>query len=91
VSHASSKACIFLARQQGRTLSAVTQGARFVIRVDTGKRVLNSKLGYRYLRPLERYYEHWAWYPIQGNRQFSPPTGRNCRRRAGRALSPEQR
>jgi hypothetical protein len=31
---------------------------RFVIRVDSGKRVLNSKIGYRYLRPLERYYEH---------------------------------
>ncbi|RYE68710.1 MAG: hypothetical protein EOO81_09180, partial [Oxalobacteraceae bacterium] len=50
---------------EGKTLSTVTHRdlVRFVNRVDGGKRVLNSKIGYRYLRLLERCYEHLGVIP----------------------------
>ena len=46
--------------EQGLTFSTVTQAdlLRFIDRTVKGKRVLNSKIAYRYLRLLERCYEH---------------------------------
>ena len=46
--------------EQGFTFSTVTQAdlIRFIDRTVNGKRVLNSKIAYRYLRLLERCYEH---------------------------------
>lgn len=78
---------------QGKTLSTVTQGdlVRFVNRVDGNKRVLNSKIGYRYLRLLERCYEHLGVLPNPA-RQAILATDRTelPKDDAGRALSPEQ-
>jgi site-specific recombinase XerD len=46
--------------EQGLTFSTVTQAdlLRFIDRTVNGKRILNSKIAYRYLRLLERCYEH---------------------------------
>jgi site-specific recombinase XerD len=46
--------------EQGLTFSTVTRAdlVRFIDRTVNGKRVLNSKIAYRYLRLLERCYEH---------------------------------
>jgi integrase/recombinase XerD len=46
--------------EQGLTFSTVTQAdiTRFIGRTVKGKPVLNSKIAYRYLRLLERCYEH---------------------------------
>ena len=46
--------------EQGLSFSSVTQAdlMRFIARTVNGKRVLNSKIAYRYLRLLERCYEH---------------------------------
>jgi len=51
--------------EQGLTFSTVTQAdlLRFIARTVKGKRVLNSKIAYRYLRLLERCYEHLAVTP----------------------------
>lgn len=47
-------------QEQRIAFSAVTQAdlIRFINRTEKGKRVLNSKIAYRYLRLLERCYEH---------------------------------
>jgi integrase/recombinase XerD len=78
---------------QGKTLSTVTQAdlVRFVNRVDGGKRVLNSKIGYRYLRLLERCYEYLGVVPNPA-KQAILATDRTelPKDDAGRALSPEQ-
>jgi integrase/recombinase XerD len=79
--------------EQGKTLSTVTHRdlVRFVERTDNGHRVLNSKIGYRYLRLLERCYEHLGVIPnpakqaiLAADRTELPKDD------AGRALSPEQ-
>jgi len=79
--------------EQGKTLSTMTQAdlLRFVNRVDGGKRVLNSKIGYRYLRLLERCYEHLAVVPNPA-KQAILATDRTelPKDDPGRALSPEQ-
>jgi integrase/recombinase XerD len=51
--------------EQGLTFSTVTQPdlVRFIDRTVNGKRVLNSKIAYRYLRLLERCYEHLEVVP----------------------------
>ncbi|WP_323144921.1 site-specific integrase [Massilia phyllosphaerae] len=78
---------------QGKTLSTVTHRdlVRFVNRVDGGKPVLNSKIGYRYLRLLERCYEHLGVVPNPA-KQAILATDRTelPKDDAGRALSPEQ-
>lgn len=52
-------------REQGLTFSTATQAdlVRFIERTVKGKRVLNSKIAYRYLRLLERCYEHLEVVP----------------------------
>lgn len=51
--------------EQGLTFSTVTQAdiVRFIGRTTKGKPILNSKIAYRYLRLLERCYEHLAATP----------------------------
>lgn len=51
--------------EQGLTFSTVTRAdlVRFVGRSTKGKRILNSKIAYRYLRLLERCYEHLEVVP----------------------------
>ena len=51
--------------EQGLTFSTVSQAdlVRFIGRTVKGKRVLNSKIAYRYLRLLERCYEHLGVAP----------------------------
>jgi integrase/recombinase XerD len=51
--------------EEGLTFSTVTQAdlLRFIDRSVKGKRVLNSKIAYRYLRLLERCYEHLELAP----------------------------
>lgn len=79
--------------EQGKTLSTVTQAdlVRFINRVENGKRVLNSKIGYRYLRLLERCYEHLNVVPNPA-RQAILGTDRAelTKDAAGRALSDHQ-
>jgi integrase/recombinase XerD len=79
--------------EQGKTLSTLTQGdlVRFINRANGGKRVLNSKIGYRYLRLLERCYEHLGVIPNPA-KQAILATDRTelPRDDAGRTLSPEQ-
>lgn len=67
LSAASAKIYIFMfnnlatwLQEQGLTFSTVTQAdlLRFINRTVKGKPVLNSKIAYRYLRLLERCYEH---------------------------------
>lgn len=52
-------------QEQRLTFSTVTQAdlRRFIDRTVKGKRVLNSKIAYRYLRLLERCYEHLGVAP----------------------------
>ena len=52
-------------QEQRLTFSTVTQAdlRRFIDRTVKGKRVLNSKIAYRYLRLLERCYEHLGVVP----------------------------
>lgn len=79
--------------EQGKTLSTVTQAdlVRFINRTENGKRVLNSKIGYRYLRLLERCYEHLNVEPNPA-RQAILGTDRTqlAKDDAGRALSDDQ-
>lgn len=79
--------------EQGRTFSTATHVdlARFVNRVDGGKRILNSKIEYRYLRLLERCYQHLGVTPNPA-KQAILATDRTelPKDDAGRTLSPEQ-
>ena len=52
-------------QEQRLTFSTVTQAdlRRFIDRTVKGKRILNSKIAYRYLRLLERCYEHLGVVP----------------------------
>jgi integrase/recombinase XerD len=80
-------------REQGKTFSTLTEAdlLRFVNQTVKGKRVLNSKIGHRYLRLLERCYEHLNVVPnpamhalLAAERTELPGD------QAGRTLSPEQ-
>ena len=79
--------------EQGKTFSTVAHGdlVQFVNRVDGSKRVLNSKIGYRYLRLLERCYQHLGVTPNPA-KQAILATDRTelPKDDAGRTLSPEQ-
>jgi len=79
--------------EHGKTFSTVTHEdlARYVNRVDGGKRVLNSKIEYRYLRLLERCYQHLGVTPNPA-KQAIVATDRTelPKDDAGRTLSPEQ-
>ena len=78
---------------QGKTLSTVSQSdlVRFVNRVDGGKRVLNSKIGYRYLRLLERCYEYLGLKPNPAKQAILATDSTEMPKDdPGRSLSPEQ-
>jgi integrase/recombinase XerD len=78
---------------QGKTFSTVTHGdlARFVNRVDGDKRVLNSKIGYRYLRLLERCYQHLGVIPNPAQQAILATDRTDLPKDdAGRTLSPDQ-
>ncbi|MFC5550271.1 tyrosine-type recombinase/integrase [Massilia aerilata] len=78
---------------QGKTFSTVTPRdlVRFVQRVDGGKPVLNSKIGYRYLRLLERCYEHLGVVPNPAKQAILATDRKDLPKDSpGRALSPEQ-
>jgi hypothetical protein len=79
--------------EQGKTLTTVTAGdlVRFVSRVDGGKPVLNSKIGYRYLRLLERCYQHLGITPNPAKQAIlAQDRAELPKDDPGRALSPEQ-
>ena len=79
--------------EQDKTFSTVTHGdlARFVNRVDGGKRVLNSKIGYRYLRLLERCYQHLGVIPNPAKQAILATDRTDLPKDdAGRTLSPDQ-
>lgn len=79
--------------EEGRTFSTVTHGdlVRFVNRVDGGKVVLNSKIGYRYLRLLERCYQHLGVIPNPAKQAILSTDRTDLPKDdAGRTLSPEQ-
>lgn len=72
LSAASAKIYIFMfnnwaswVQEERLTFSTVTHTdlLRFISRTEKGKRVLNSKIAYRYLRLLERCYEHLDFSP----------------------------
>jgi len=79
--------------EQGLAFSTVT-GAdllRFIGRTVKGKRVLNSKIAYRYLRLLERCYEHLAVTPNPAQQAIlGIDRAHIAKDEAGRALSEEQ-
>lgn len=79
--------------EQKKTLSTVTSGEllRFVSRMDDGKPVLNSKIGYRYLRLLERCYQHLGVTPNPAKQAIlATDRAELPKDEAGRTLSPEQ-
>jgi integrase/recombinase XerD len=79
--------------EQGKTLSTLNRGdlMRFINRTGDGHRILNSKIGYRYLRLLERCYEHLNIVPNPAQQAILATDRTNLPKdAAGRALSPEQ-
>jgi site-specific recombinase XerD len=79
--------------EQRKTLSTVTQAdlLRFIDRTENGKRVLNSKIGYRYLRLLERCYEHLGVEPNPAKLAIlAIDRSHLAKDGAGRALSEDQ-
>lgn len=79
--------------EQGLTFSTVTQAdlARFIERTVNGKRVLNSKIAYRYLRLLERCYEHLELRPNPAQGAIlGVDRAHMTKDEAGRVLSEEQ-
>lgn len=79
--------------EQGLKFSSVTQAdlLRFIDRRVKGKRVLNSKIAYRYLRLLERCYEHLEATPNPAQQAIlGIDRAHMAQDEAGRALSPEQ-
>jgi integrase/recombinase XerD len=100
LSAASSKIYMFMftnlanwLREQGLTFSTVTQAdlLRFINRTVKGKRVLNSKIAYRYLRLLERCYEHLEVTPNPAQEAIlGLDRAHMTKDDAGRVLSEEQ-
>lgn len=79
--------------EQGLTFSTVTQAdlVRFIDRTVKGKRVLNSKIAYRYLRLLERCYEHLEVAPNPAQLAIlGIDRAHMTRDEAGRILSEDQ-
>lgn len=79
--------------EQGLSFSTVTQAdlLRFIARTEKGKRVLNSKIAYRYLRLLERCYEHLGVTPNPAQQAIlGIDRAQMTRDEAGRALSEDQ-
>jgi len=75
------------------TFSTVTHAdlLRFINRTVKGKRVLNSKIAHRYLRLLERCYEHLALSPNPAQQAIlGIDRAHMARDEAGRTLSEEQ-
>ena len=79
--------------EQGLTFSTVTHVdlQRFIERTVKGKRVLNSKIAYRYLRLLERCYEHLGLSPNPAQQAIlGIDRAHMAKDDAGRTLSEEQ-
>ena len=79
--------------EQGLTFSTVTHAdlGRFINRSVKGKRVLNSKIAYRYLRLLERCYEHLEVAPNPAQQAIlAIDRAHMTTDEAGRTLSEEQ-
>lgn len=80
-------------QEHGLAFSRVTQAdlLRFIGRTVKGKRVLNSKIAYRYLRLLERCYEHLGVTPNPAQQAIlGIDRAHMARDDAGRTLSEEQ-
>ena len=80
-------------QEQRLTFSTVTQAdlVRFINRTEKGKRVLNSKIAYRYLRLIERCYEHLEVSPNPAQLAIlSIDRAHMTRDDAGRTLSDDQ-
>ncbi len=80
-------------QEQGLTFSTATQAdlLRFIARTEKGKPVLNSKIAYRYLRLLERCYEHLAVTPNPAQQAILQIDRAHIKKDdAGRSLSDEQ-
>ena len=79
--------------EQGLTFSTVSQAdlLRFIGRTIKGKRVLNSKIAYRYLRLLERCYDHLGVAPNPAQQAIlGIDRAHIAKDEAGRALSEDQ-
>lgn len=79
--------------QQGKTLSTLDHKdlIRFINRAEGGQRILNSKIAYRYLRLLERCYEHLNVIPNPAQQTvLLLDQAALTKDQAGRALSAEQ-
>lgn len=79
--------------EQGLRFSTVTQAdlLRFIGRTVKGKRVLNSKIAYRYLRLLERCYEHLGVAPNPAQQAIvGIDRAHIAKDEAGRSLSEDQ-
>ncbi len=100
LSEASAKIYIFMFNnlagwlaEERLTFSRVTQAdlLRFIERKEKGKRVLNSKIAYRYLRLLERCYDHLQLSPNPAQLAIlGIDRAHIARDDAGRTLSDEQ-
>jgi site-specific recombinase XerD len=80
-------------QEQGLTFSRVSQAdlLRFIGRTVKGKRVLNSKIAYRYLRLLERCYEHLGVVPNPAQEAIlGIDRAHIAKDEAGRTLSDDQ-
>jgi len=80
-------------QEQGLTFSSVSQTdlIRFIDRTVKGKRVLNSKIAYRYLRLLERCYEYLELTPNPAQEAILSIDRAHLKKDdAGRTLSDEQ-
>jgi integrase/recombinase XerD len=80
-------------REEGLHFSTVTRAdlLRFIERTVNGKRVLNSKIAYRYLRLLERCYEHLEAMPNPAQQAIlGIDRAHIARDDAGRSLSDAQ-
>ena len=79
--------------EQGLAFSRVTHTdlLRFIERTSKGKRILNSKIAYRYLRLLERCYEHLGVTPNPAQQAIlGIDRAHMTRDDAGRSLSEDQ-
>ncbi len=80
-------------QEQGLTFSTATRAdlLRFIARTEKGKPVLNSKIAYRYLRLLERCYEHLGVVPNPAQEAILQIDRAHIKKDdAGRSLSDDQ-
>ena len=76
-----------------KTLSTITQFdlLRFINRTENGKRLLNSKIAFRYLRLIERCYDHLGNVPNPARlTMLTTAPGEFAKDAAGRSLSSDQ-